>query len=281
MNADDARSTGHELVRLTRRRRNGDVLVRNTAVDAEIRSMLGLSAVEIRRRALIQRDDVAGFISAECLVYMVRDARRRNDDGMLRAVWDAITARVSPYVESKLRTLDDTYHEEGVAAVIRKMAFAILDLDSDHGDFFQVSFWTTIQRRTIDEFRRQVSLAKQDRKFTSLNTLPGEEGHSSDLEDEGDSVSTEHWASQSTTVLEEFAQQELEVQNSIRIEVALSTLPELVRKAFVLRVEGWPVESNDPNDTTISTMLQRTPRQIRNYLKEAKERLSKWREEDQ
>lgn len=281
MISDDGGLTGPELIPLTRKQRNGEVLVRNPAVEAEIRSMLQQSPAEIRRRASIQAEDDGDFITAECLVYLIREMYRRDEEAMVSALWAAITARVSPNVESKLRTLSASYHEEGVSAVIRNMGLVIFDFDTDRGDFYQVSFWTTIQRRTIDEFRRQVRLNKKDRKFTSLEAQSAKGAYSTESDDDGDAAETEDWASESMTPLEELEHQELVVEDTIRIEVALSSLREIVRQAFLLRNEGWQIESKDPNEETISTMLKRTPRQIRNYLKEADQRLNSRREEDQ
>jgi DNA-directed RNA polymerase specialized sigma24 family protein len=269
-----------EIVGLTRKRRNGQTLVRSAAVEAEIRSVLQLAAAEILRRATTEPEGSEKYLSPECLVYLVRDAHRRNDEAMLWALWNVLAARASSFVESRLRTLGGPYDDDGVDAVIHNMAIAIFDLEADRGDFFQVSFWTTIQRRTIDEFRRQVRLAKEDRKHTSFDALPGEEAHPPETDDEHDSEAIVDWASESHNALEDLVGDELDVATTIRIEIALSTLPERVRQAFVLHVEGWPIESSNPNDTTISTMLGRTPRQVRNYLKEAKERLNKWREDD-
>jgi len=47
---------------------------------------------------------------------------------------------------------------------------------------------------------------------------------------------------------------------------------------FVLRhYEGWPIEDKDPSVPTISRHFQRTPRTIRNWMREAENVLAAWR----
>jgi DNA-directed RNA polymerase specialized sigma24 family protein len=290
MNAGDGGSEGRRPVALTRKRRNGEVLKRTDAVDSEICAMLDRSPDEVRRRARINGQTEADFVSAECLVYLLREAHRRDDAATVSVLWSALVARVWRHVESKLRTLGGHYAEDGAAKVTTDLGTLTLRLDSDKGDFLQVSFWTTIDRRAIDEFHRQRRLAKKDSKLTSLDALPGEEGHSiSDGNDDDDHAAGADWASDSETPLDELERAELEREEQANLAIAmaeggaaLATLPDPIRQAFILRVkEGWQIESTNPNEPTIASALGKTPRTIRNYLKEAVSRLSKWREEAQ
>jgi DNA-directed RNA polymerase specialized sigma24 family protein len=288
MKPSDQSGTPGRPTPLTRKKANGQVLTRRSSVEEQITQVIGQKSEEVRKRVRIKDSDDGQFLSAECLVYLARDAQRRGDSALLRVVWEALTARVWPFVESNLRTLGSDYAEDGVVKVTSDMGNEILDLDSDRGDFLQVSFWTTIKRRAIDEFRRQLRIAKRDQKLTSLDAIPGEEGHSSSYGDEEhEFTSPPAFASAAKDPLEqlESAEDEALAEKShahklALAEGALASLPEHIRRAYILHVrEGWPIESKNPNEPTISAALGKTPRTIRNYLEEAEERLSKWREE--
>ena len=288
MRESDRAGMPGEVIRLTRKKADGELLTRRPAVEEEIAQVIQQQSEEVRRRVRIKASDEAGFLSAECLVYLARDAHRREAASLLTSVWEALSARVWPFVESKLRTLGPDYTADGVARVISEMGTDILDLTDDRGDFLQVSFWTTIQRRAIDEFRRQRRIAKADQKLTSLDAIPGEEGHSSSYQDDApEFTSPPAYASDAETPLEQLERAEEDAlaekahaQKLALAEEALASLPEHIRRAYILRErEGWPIESTNPDEPTIASALGKTPRTIRNYLKEADERLSKWREE--
>ena len=99
-------------------------------------------------------------------------------------------------------------------------------------------------------------------------SLPGEEGPHAD--DEGEEWTPRAgWQQQSATLLDELG-------DADELARALATLPEMERQAFILKLHGWKTHSQDPTEQTISTMLRRTDRQIRNYLRQAEERLRAW-----
>ena len=59
----------------------------------------------------------------------------------------------------------------------------------------------------------------------------------------------------------------------------LRILPEHQRVAYVLRYyEGWQIESDDPDEPTISGYFKRTPRMIRNWFEQAEKTLHRWSE---
>ena len=62
---------------------------------------------------------------------------------------------------------------------------------------------------------------------------------------------------------------------------ALGTIKEPFRTAFILRYfEDWPIESNDPDQPTISKFFGKTSRTIRYWLQKAETALEKWRGEN-
>ncbi|SRR6266571_6990357 len=264
---------------LTRRRPNGAVYRRSGAVDAAIGAALALDPDELRLRAKIRDRDNARFLQEEVLVYLLRDARARGDDGTVTWLWNALVGRCASHIHSQLATLGAQYLDEGYNAVLREIGMHILDLSTDSGDFLQVNFWTVLRRRTISEFSRQLREKQEADAEVQLSSLAGEEPLGAD-EDDAETVprlSQGDCPAGPATPLEQLERAE----DHAIIDRALSVLPPIVREAFILRHrEGWKIHSKDPNEMTISRALRRSDRMIRKYLEEAQARLRAWREEE-
>ena len=70
------------------------------------------------------------------------------------------------------------------------------------------------------------------------------------------------------------------VDTQLLNDEALSLLEPNLREAFVLKVEGCPIEDRDPNVMTISKHFGKTSRTIRNWIAEAEKQLAAWRDEE-
>lgn len=266
-------------VALTRHRPNGDVWARSAAVQAEITATLRLSQDERFRRAGIRQREQSDFMSEECLVYLLRDAQARGDDHARSKLWGCFVSRIQLRIASRLAKLGPEHVEEGYAAVLRDIGLAILDLSTDRGDFLQVSFMTGLYRRTTTEFRTQRRAKVRTQATVPLSRLAGEEGPHAEPEDQGEAqVARDRWDDGEPSALDVL----VGAEDKAAASHALASLPPQERQAFILRhYEGWQIESNDPAEMTISKALNRSGRQIRNYLAKAEERLRAWRKETQ
>lgn len=276
--AEEGDQSSSSVPPLTRCRPNGEIWTRTPAVQAEINAIFRNSPDEWIRRAAVRQRDGADFMSEECLVHLLREARVRGDERVLARLWGCFVARVTPRITSKLGKLGDDHLEEGHSAVIRDIGTAILDLTTDRGDFLQVNFWTAIDRRATSEFRRQRKLKDRAAASVPLSSLAGEDR--TDVDEgvfEGDGrAGGERWDDERASALDQL----VSAEDQESVGHALASLPPLVRQAFVLRYyEGWKIESNDPTEMTISKALKRSDRQIRNYLAQAENLLRVWREE--
>jgi DNA-directed RNA polymerase specialized sigma24 family protein len=266
-------------VPLTRRRPNRETLKRSAATEAEIGRVLQLSQDERLRRVGIRERQHPEFMTEECLVYFLRDAQARADDRALLRFWTHFVSRVQGRIVSKLAKLGPDHVLDGYIAVLSDIGQAILDPETDRGDFLQVSFWTVIDRRATSEFRSQRRAKLRAQTEVSLTELAGEEGAGA-YPDDGEGrarIPRSSWEDDRPSALDNM----VTAEDKAAASRALASLPPLVRQAFILRhYEGWQIDSNDPTEMTISKALKKSPRQIGNYLKEAETRLRAWREEE-
>jgi DNA-directed RNA polymerase specialized sigma24 family protein len=131
---------------------------------------------------------------------------------------------------------------------------------SDRGDFLQVRFRFVLKRLGIAAFKRATKEAAQP-----LMAIDPTGQGSDDEADYGVQIADPMPTAADTRLL---------------TEEALALLEPNVRTAFLLRVEGWPIEDRDPNVPTISGYFGKTSRTIRYWLAQADERLAAWRAEE-
>ena len=72
------------------------------------------------------------------------------------------------------------------------------------------------------------------------------------------------------------------MEQRLLFKEGLNILKEPYRTVFILYYyEDWPIESKDPSKMTISKHFKKTEKTIRNWLKEAREQLRRWRDENE
>src|SRR5580704_19792038 len=102
---------------LTKRDRNGTLYARPSEIDAVIDAAMREDRDTLMRRARIQRRTSTGFLPLECLVYLIRDARRRNDENTMSDLMPILLGRCEAILRAKL-TPDDLPTAEDVRGEI-------------------------------------------------------------------------------------------------------------------------------------------------------------------
>ncbi len=197
------------------------------------------------------------FLKEETLVCLIREYRIQKDDATAGALCEILFRRCGGHIKGKLQSLDRNLADEAYADVVAAVAESILDTTTDRGDYLQVSFWSGVGRRAISAYRKYH--AEQVKRANE--TVPNEDG-------------------------EEFPEAKKDAQESSMSEEdrylyreGLRLLPEDQRVAYVLRYyEGWQIESDDPDEPTISRYFEKTPRMIRYWFEKAEKTLRRWSE---
>lgn len=217
-------------------------------------------------RAAISDREQPLYIATECLVYLIRNARRRGDDATVNALLPSLFKRCYSNLRSKIsEDIPDaeTIREEILGQFAELFATDGTGSNPHELDFFEVRFNRAFQSFRIDYLR------KEKRKLELQPTVrPFDEGD--DGEPVCDSRLKEYFQTQPT--------QHGDVQLQ-ELKEAINRLPPDERKAVVLcHMMGYDEESKNPNKRTAATICGVTGRTIRNRLARAEERLSLFKE---
>ncbi len=228
---------------------------RRPDVDLQIDEALTLDPADLRRRVNIVSPNEEGYFNAETIVYLLREAHAVGDQERAGWLWMSLVSRSKGYVQGWLGGLSRELQGEAVEAVWDRLLGKLLKRD-DSGDYYEVSYWAALEKRSVDVFRH---FAARDRVGWETSLSDAQLGDADDGADL-DLVDLDlSWQP-------EFAG--LNQDGSQRI---LALIPEQYREAFYLHVvEDWPISSSDPRRPSLCRRFNRTPETIRTWLKRAR-----------
>lgn len=253
-----------EVQPLTHCYSSGVLYHRLPEVTAQIECALGLSTDDLLERTRISDADSPLFVKEESLVYLIRHFRRGGHDGVVGDLSAILIGRIATSVKSRLRVLGRDNLEDGFQDVIAGVFERILDLERDRGDFFQVRFWVGVQRLTITTFNKYKKQHDEDLEHeVAAASLP--------LDDDDGPLD------RSGNPWEALPGPQLLPEQYLLVTDAVASISVRYRDAYILHnIMRFQVESLDPNEPTVSTMLGKTSRTIRNWLVRAEEQLENW-----
>ena len=257
-----------QVLPLTKSSKDGKPYERSREVETQILSCLPLPPDLVVEQARLRDYRAASFLSEECLIYLIREYHRQNAEEIVWSLLEILFRRCSRFIERMLQSLNAPLAEEAYEEVIGNLLDEALDLGSDRGDFMQVRFWVVLKRITISTYGRFRSHQSFVKKSIPLSST-GEYG----IQDENDSF-------HDGTLKREIPDQSPSPEDFAMYQEVLHGLGEPYRTAYVLqRFHGWPIESKDPDEPTISRHFGKTPRTIRNWLASIDEKLQPLRTE--
>ncbi len=255
---------------LTKCRSNGECYVRPGAVEREIEDALQQDLETLRERLLVTSSKLPDYLSSECLVHLIRESRRREDDDCLNAVLPVLLGRCEAILEAKVAGSlpgAEDLREDVLSQFGELLASDGNGVHADALDMYEVRFNLAFRTLRIDAVRRE------ERRVKPRVTLP--EGR----DDEEPYAYDEEALARMSEELQAPAGQ-LGALFLAEVREAIRSLPPDERKALVLcAVYGFKVESIDPSETTAATLCNCTGRTIRNRLSRAAEKLSLFKED--
>ncbi len=243
---------------LVLRNRAGCLYERTQEVEEQIASVLHLDAVSLLKRLRIHDRYAPHFIREEVIVYLIREYLLKRDDSIVPALFEILFRRCSKSIMDRL-SLEPVLAETAYNEVVGDIVNSILDTSDDRSDYLQVRFWSAITRRTVDAYKKYK--LEQDVRYRESEVNDNGEAGAYDIE--GRIADTARSAEDRCIYRE-----------------ALAEIPEPIRTAFVLHYfYDWQIESDDPDEPTISGRFGKTPRTINNWLNKAADILRQWRNE--
>lgn len=257
---------------LTRCNGEGEVYQRTPAVHLQIEKALTMTSSQVVERARILDRQSPDYFQEECLIYLIREFRRRNDGRTVSDLSERLLDRCKNFIYnglfSGLRVLGSQAVEDACNDVILDLFTLVLDLESDRSDFLQVRFGPALQRLIIGVYRRHSSRIQEAKESVSLSSVAGYES-----ERVGDDI-------QRVVPLDDVVDHTISMEQRVLYREGLSILEEPYRTVFILRhYEGWQIEAKDPSVPTISRFYKKTPRTIQSWLSHAENILERWRGE--
>lgn len=246
----------------------GEVYQRTAAVHSQIKAALTLTSSKVVERARIADHDSPDYFQEECLVYLIREFRRRGDERLVNDLSVILIDRCKNMIYGRLQALGQLGVEDAFNDVILDLFAPILDLGSDRGDFLQVRFGLALKSLIIGVYNRYVKGMKKEAE----NTVPlsSTAGH----EPEGDDDV------RNGVQLDDLTDPSIPMEQRLLYREGLSMLREPYRTAFILRYyEGWQIDAKDPSVPTLSRYFKKSPRTLQTWLALAEERLEHWRGE--
>lgn len=247
---------GFEITPLTHTTRDGKVYIRREEVTRQLEE-LSISAEEVlARRIRVEQEEDRDSVKSEALVFLYRHFMGTD---VARVIYDVLALRIRRMVlQFRGRFVQpDVDFEDFLQSMHIAVIEKIVD-PSDAGDYAQVSFGDFVVSHAgnfLKKLERQNKLVKKTDSIE--DTVDGTEDAPPRINLSSNALSPEM---------------------RLLIEEAINSISETNRKAWVLyHVHGYQIESKDPAETTVATLLGVTGRTVRNRLKESQKQLEVWK----
>jgi hypothetical protein len=246
---------------LVKRDSNGKVYERPEEIEAALEISSRQDLGELKRRAEIADKKSREFLPSECLVHLIREARRGGNDESMNGLLPILLRRCAANLK---RTVPDS--SLGNAAEVREEIlgeFSVLFAEDgkvghfDELDFYECRFNRAFRALRISIYRRE---AKVTRRLETLDKkIPGDDG------------GEEEYAARDS---EEFRKNAAQIPR-IYLNELLRSLPENERVAVILCVlMEYKQESDDPQERTAASICKVSGRTIRHRLSRALTKLA-------
>lgn len=250
---------------LTKTDHNGHLYTRSPAVEAAIDAAIGQDLEALKRRAAIANWFSPEFLPLECLVHLVRDARRRGDEDAMNALLPRLLVRCDAILKKKMPTDATGNWEEQRTEILGDFAVLFAEDGSDRKqtlDFFECRFNRAFRTFRIPYIRKEIA-RNQHREFAPTET-----------EEVRDLADDEFLSG----LAEKVRDRDPVVNRDLRQAIlnALDTLPfDQCKAVMLVYYQGLPIESEDPTVTTAASVCGVTGRTIRNRIARALATLSR------
>jgi hypothetical protein len=259
------------MARALEKTTDGNVYTRPPEIEAAIDAALAQDTGRHRRRAVISDPRHPEYLRSECLVHLIRDARRRSDDPARDALLPLLLARCKANLNAKVdgQIPGAVELREDILGDFAELFAIDGSTDDRHElDFFEVRF-----NRAFFTFRA-TRVRSELLRLNSQAPLPEPSDETTLIEKELENEVVVRLAD-----LEGVGGKPEDQVFRKQVFEAIKALPPDQRKAVVLvHLLGFKQGSENPDEVTAATLCGVDERTIRNRLKRAFVTLSKLQE---
>ena len=257
---------------LTKTEAGGALYTHPPEVEVQIDQAIRLSRSDLRTRVLIVDRDAPDYLCSECLVHLVREGRRSNDQELMSAVLPTLLKRC----EANLLVKVPDGGMPDAPSLRQEILEELTDLFVTDGtgdfpdelDYYECRFNKAFRALRIDAVRRDV---RRRKRAIAVVHLPR-------CETASEPAAYEDALARVSDAFKILPRQESEVFREQFLK-AIEALPADERDAVILvHVLGYKVESEDLEEETAATRCNCTGRTIRNRLTRAAAKLSRFKE---
>lgn len=246
---------------LTKRRTDGTLYVRRPEIEALLEALVSLDRDSLTDRLSITSRVNPLYIPTECLIYFLREATSGNTfqwfDTLFGAVERRCRANLARAVAAGSVGDEEALREDILGRFAETLAKGLHD-EPERLDPYEVVFDKVFAALRIDLVRRQrreVELAPESRN------------------EDGEPRLTQY---RQPEAAEDFGMSDVEFEVFRKqISGTISELPDTLSEAILLRLQGLPIGSEDPNVDTIAKRSGVDERTIRNRIKRGVEKINK------
>ncbi|MEO5925669.1 MAG: sigma factor-like helix-turn-helix DNA-binding protein [Bryobacteraceae bacterium] len=250
---------------LTKKKENGSLYVRPPDIEAAIDQAVSEDLSTIVRRSVLCQRNTPGFVPLECLVFLIRDARRRGEEGAMNALMPRLLARCEAILKNKIPQDCVPSTEDLRAELLGE--FSVLFAEDDDSDTNQLDFFECRFSSAFFTFRLPFIKRERKRIAPLIYTSGAEEPSDGQVDEEFHATMSKACRQPPSQIDDVFRGSLLR---------AINALPPDECKAVTLRyIYGFSEESTDPAEITAASLCGVTGRTIRNRLQRGIATLSK------
>jgi len=248
-----------EVKQLTKRKKEtGALYTRRDAVELQICAVLNLFEAQILELLKNRQRESANYILDETIVYLLRQPQTARSLREIlyielnRRIWKLLkkfSSRFSDYAAF------EDFRQQVEIAILKK----IFSFGSDAADYAEVNFGDFVVKSAKVAWRGELVKIEREKELFY---------HERETE-EGDAVQIENTLRSA----------DAPTDYMMTLREGIGKLPANIRLVAGLMLDGWPIESINPDGLTISKKLGVSPRTIRNWLAQAREILADYRAE--
>lgn len=249
---------------LTKCKEDGTRYTRPPEIEARLQALLQADLPTIQVQALEEGWASPDFIPSECLVHLVRQAIKNQDEPTTSTLLPILLERGKANLVVKIKDADfpnaGDLREEVLGQLAELFAEDQAGSPTNDLDFFEVRFNSAFFSLRAGVIRDE-RLRKKE--LTQFPISRGEDG----MEDSGEVPSGKEFSIPAT---------QFEVAEKHEILEGIFSLPENERDAILLHFYcHMEVESKDPKKATVARYFGVSGRTVRNWLKSATSKLSR------
>lgn len=243
----------------------GEPYQRFESVESILKQLLAFSREAVVLKCEIDDESDADFVPSECLVHLVRSCRNERATSYFERLYGALMKRILlrlPPAESKDRKrlyLKESRIQEGVIDSFQELLALDRTMYEERLDFWEVAFGRALKMLTI----------------TIQNKVWRETNRSKPLEHPETGEILAHVLEAAGTSDQFDAEELLKKDYREQLPAAIASLAPDKRRIIKMCLEGFPIDSIDPNVVTISKALNLSEKTVRTRRKEALAALKK------